>query len=317
MKTRRSRIKPRRDPMRCEVFEITGWNNISIEKKQAISRIFQELDTFFGQAPFRRGFSGINKSHDGNTIIGFYVQEDLREGLEGSSPDQLKRQERANFESLFFGLVVDVGHVIIQRTTISGYLTLNYTTMRRDFENTLIETFKLAGLDIIQLHLQKFFRQRTQEEMFSIFIENIVLEVEVSDLMGKKVRENVQLSNPDPSEEIFLRRIFDGDFQKIESESIKAADGQDLRKTKSAKAAVGAGHTQKIVVKRSTNETETFYTEQDEKLDVPIDDQKSQMSDKDVVSFIEVYERKIKIPVSKMPPKITDLGPIFAWNKDE
>jgi hypothetical protein len=243
------------------------------------------------------------------------VQEDLRQGLEGSSPNALHPNTRANFEKLFFAFVIDEGHVVIQRTTIPGYVAMNYTTMRRDFEQSLLDVMILAGVGVSQIQLRKFYRQRTQEEMYSIFMENVIDEIVVTDLRGKNVREEVQLSNPDPSEEIMLKRIFNGDFQRIEAETIKAAAGQDLKKTKSAKAAVGAGHTEKIVVRRSTDDTETFFTEQDEKLNLPIDDQKSEMDSSDMNTFVEIYERKIKIPASKFSSKTTDLGPLFTWNQ--
>ena len=215
----------RRDPMRCEVYEIIipPWEKIANDQKHAIARAFQETTDFFGRERSRRGFKGVTQSNEGNVIIGFYVQEDLRQGLEGSSPDELQPTTRANFEKLFFALVLDTGHIVIQRTTISGYVALNYTTMRRDFEQTLLDVMEMAGVGISQLQLRKFYRERTQEEMFSIFTENIIDEIVVTDLSGKNVKEDVQLSNPDPSEEIMLKRIFNGDFERIEEETIKAA----------------------------------------------------------------------------------------------
>ena len=310
---------PRQDPLPCEVSEIIApaWDKITSEQRQAILSAFKQLDGLFGEASSRRGFSSLNYSEDDNTIIGFYVQEDLRRGLEGSTAGELLLSTRANFEKLFFAFILDVGHIILQRTRISSdYVALNYPTMKRDFENTLQEIMILAGLNVSQLQLQRFYRLRSQEEMYTIFTENVVDEIEVVDLKDKVVREDIQLSNPDPSEEIMLKRIFNGDFQRIEAETIKAANGEDLRKTKSAKAAIGAGTTRKIVTRNSSGETDTYYTEQDEKINVPIDDQKSELDDRDMQNVIEIYERRIRrIPLSRVSHESSDLGPLFTWKQ--
>lgn len=304
---------PRQKKMPCDVFQIVhpDWSRIDEESRGAIWETLRDMYDFIGIKPSRKGFVGVNRV--ANIVAGFYVQEDLREGLRGDRPEALTRSQDANFEKLFFALVLDAGHVILQRTKLYGYVSMNYTTMRNEFEAMLALVLNKAGITIARVQLTKFYRRRSQEEMRGIFFGNPALEVNVTELHRKTVPDYVHLANPEPGEEIFLKRIFNGDFQHLDEETLKAAPGKDLRVTKTAKAAVSAGTVTRTVVRSRSGEPESFETEQDEKIKVPVDDSKELVTSREIQDVIEIVERRIRIPTKLVADgrPLSDLGPLF------
>jgi len=127
---------PQQDLLPCDVYQITfpNWPQLHQAAKDRFGAVVlrQAQRDFFGAAPGRRGFTGLQQVD--NTIAGFYVQEGLREGLEGNSPTELSPIANANFEKLFFAVVLDVGYVILQRRKLTGYVTMNYTVMVEEFK---------------------------------------------------------------------------------------------------------------------------------------------------------------------------------------
>jgi len=303
-----------RKSINCDVWQITfpEWERVSPEIREKFWEVLRDWSSFEGPPKGRQGFAGIRRNE--NIIMGFYLQEDLRTGLEGENPAELRQSQDANFEKLFFAIVLDVGHIIIQRTNLSDYVSMNYTSMRSSFEILLTQVFARAGLPISRMQMSKFYKKRAQDEMRQLFFDNFTVEVEVTDLKGKVVPESITLSNPDPTEEIFLKRIFNREFERIESETIRAVPGEDLRKTKTAKAAVGAGHVNRLKIHDSNNREEIIVEEQDEKIGLPINDNKQIITDEESKAIIEVYERRIRITASA--PQISDLkgtlGPLFS-----
>jgi len=309
---------PKQKKMPCDVLEIVhpNWNRIDKESRESIWETLRDMHDFIGIQPSRKGFIGVNRV--ANMVAGFYVQEDLREGLRGDSPEVLTRSQDANFEKLFFALVLDAGHVILQRTTLSGYVSMNYTTMRNEFEAMLALVLNRAGITIARVQLTKFYKRRSQEEMRELFFGNPALEVNVTELHRKTVPDYVHLANPDPGEEILFKRLFNGDYERLDEETLKAAPGEDLRVTKTAKAAVSAGRVTRTVVLSRNGEPEPFEVEQDEKIKVPVDDSKELVTSREIQDVIEIVERRIIIPTSLMADRqsLSDL-PMFARLEDE
>jgi hypothetical protein len=309
---------PRQKKMPCDVFRIVhpDWGRIDEEARESIWETLRDMHDFIGIKLSRKGFIGVNRV--ANTVAGFYVQEDLREGLRGDRPKALTRSQDANFEKLFFALALDAGHVILQRTKLYGYVSMNYTTMRREFESMLALVLSKAGITIARVQLTKFYRRRSQDEMRKIFFGNPALEVNVTELHRKTVPDYVHLANPEPGEEIFLKRIFNGDFEHVDEETLKAAPGKDLRVTKTAKAAVSAGTVTRTMVRSHSGEPELFETEQDEKIEVPVDDSKESVTSREIRDVIEIVERRITIPTRLMTDRqsLSDL-PLFTHLEDK
>lgn len=304
----------RQDKLRCEVYEVVfpEWARVTKERQEAIWQVLNSWNDFIGKTPSRKGFAPGIKRLD-NLIAGFYIQEDLREGLEGDSLLSLKHSQNANFEKLFFALIFDLGYVIIQRTNLTGYVTMNYTQMRNDFELVLAEVFNRAEITVNRIQLAKFYRKRTAEEMRAIFFGNTCHEAEITGLYKRTVPDSTQLSNPDPSEEGMLKRIFNREFETVDGETLRAAPGKDLRSSKSGKAAVSAGDTRKLVIQMPNGNEETLYVEQDEKLDIPVDDSKEAVSPSEMSGVIEIIDRRIRMPANLFATgrPLPNFGPLF------
>ncbi len=307
------------DRLNCDVWQIVfpDWKKLIDEKAQgAIWNVFRTWADFEGVPPSRKGFVGISRV--ATTIVGFYIQEDLRVGLQGDSPESLHHNQQANFEKLFFAFVLDDGLFVLQRTNLSGYVAMNYTSMRNDFISMLTLILNRAGIPVAKIIPERFYRKRSQEEMRQIFLGNLAVEMNVTDLNHKTVPESVQLSNPDPKEEEILKRIFNRDYENIDDENLRAAFGKDLRLTKTGKAAAHTGIIRKVTVRLLNGDPETFQEEQDEKIDVPVDDNKEHITADEARNVIEIVERRVRIPAHLLGADrpLSDLGPLFSdWQE--
>jgi hypothetical protein len=299
----------------CEVWEIVfpDWSRIDKEKQESIWHVLNTWSEFVGSESSRKGFAPQIK-RVGDLVAGFYIQEGLRESLQGGdTPESLRHGQQANFEKVFFALILDLGYVVLQSKKLFDYVNLNYTQMRNDFEVILNLVLNRAGIPTTRIQMTKFYRKRTQEQMRALFHDNVSLEIEVSGLYGKTVPETIQLSNPDPSEELILKRIFNRDYQAVDGVNLSAAPGKDLRFAKSAKAAVNTGEVHKIVTQLVSGGSETIYAVQDEKVNLPIDDYKEVVTTSEMDGIIEIIERRIRIPVSVIASNrpLPDFGPLF------
>jgi hypothetical protein len=285
------------------------------DQRDAIFRTATQLSNFLDSP--RRAFTGIARL--GNALAGFYVEEGQRQGLHGDTPTNLALTHDSNFQKLFFALLPDRGCVILQKTSLHDYVDLNYSSMRNDFFELLTQMLNRAGIPVARIQWSKYYKQRTQEEMRRLFFGSTARSMDVVGLYRQAVREEIQLANPDPSEELLLKRIYNKEFETIDEESLKAGPDGDLRNTKTGKAAIGAGNIRKIVSVMPSGETETFYIEQDEKVELPIDTNKSYVTSTEIHDTIEIVERRIIIPVSiinKQHP-LSDLGPLFRLTEDK
>ncbi len=161
---------PKQNKLHCDILQIVhpDWKLVDEAARESIWGTLRDMEDFIGTKPNRKGFAGVNRL--ANTIAGFYIQEDLRIGLKGDAPESLTHSQDANFEKLFFALILDAGHIIFQRTTVSDYVSMNYTTMRGDFEGMLALVLNQAGIKVARVVLTKYYRKRSQEEMREIFL---------------------------------------------------------------------------------------------------------------------------------------------------
>jgi len=299
------------DYIPCDVYQIDfpEWNRMTASLQENLANTLLGTKDFLGEFPSRRGVTGVYRQD--NYILGFYLQEDLRYGLEGDHLSSLSQVEAANIEKIFFAFVLDVGHVVIQRTRLSGYVSMSYPSMVNGLQDYFAHLINGAGLQIARLAWSKFYRKRTQDEMRSIFFDNRAVEIRVTDLFGKSVPDTVQLSNPDPKEEEILKRIYKREFETVDDAHLRAAQGQDLRKSKTSKAAISAGDVKQIIILSSADIEETYYETQDERITVHVDDRKKFLTDDEVRSVIEVYSHRIRVFQKTDKPKPTSLGPLF------
>jgi hypothetical protein len=305
---------PQDEHLPCDVYRITfpNWSLLHDAAKARLrATLLRQQQAFVGASPNRRGLIGLSEL--GNTVAGFYVQEDLRQGLEGNSPRDLEQSQQANFEKLFFAIELDQGLVVIQRRKIPGYVSMNYTSMFEAFVFLLTRVMQVADIEILSIRLEKFYRERTQDEMRRIFFAREAVEIDVYDLHSKSISEEVQLSNPDPREEDLYRRIFQQDLASIEQEIIRAAPGKDLRKTKTSKAAIGAGRIRKVVSRLPEGGTDTFFMEQDERIVVPVDDGKQYITREETAALNAIIQRRFRehpLTFTGNDPN-SDWGPLF------
>lgn len=300
------------DRIPCDVWIITfpNFEKFNQDQKEALLKSIVELKDFVNDPP--RGIIGTVRH--GNSIAGFYIEEGRRRGLHGDSPNNLAPSQDSNFEKLFFALLLDRGYVVLQDTKLVNYVDLNYPTMRTDFVELLTLLLNRSGIPTARVTWEKYYNRRSQEEMRQLFFSDTASEIDIVDLRGQVVPETIQLSNPDPGEELLLKRIYNREFETIDQEQIKAGPNGDLRKTKSGKAAVGAGTIRKLVSISPSGVPETFYEEQDENIDVPVDTGKQHITTPEIQDMIQIIERRIILPAKLLSGnrKLSDFGPLFG-----
>ena len=105
------------EEIHCEVLRITwpDWSSVSDESKENMWQVLsQRVED--GEAPSRRGFVGTTRFED--IIAGFFAHEGRRLGVQYDEDWNKEDREAAEFEHLFFSLVLSHGQVILQRKRI-------------------------------------------------------------------------------------------------------------------------------------------------------------------------------------------------------
>ncbi len=151
------------EEIRCEVFRISwpDWSLVTDEIKENIWQVMsQQVEE--GEPPSRRGFVGTTRFKD--IIAGFFAHEDRRLGVQYDRYWNREDREAAEFEHLFFALVLGQAQVVLQHKRVGReYVTINMPVMRRQFFDLLGVVFQRAGLpsDCV---VPQLFREERQKD---------------------------------------------------------------------------------------------------------------------------------------------------------
>jgi hypothetical protein len=306
------------EEIHCEVLRITwpDWSSVSDELKEGIWQVLsQRVED--GEAPNRRGFVGTTRFED--IIAGFFAHEGRRLGVQYDEDWNKEDREAAEFEHLFFALVLSQGQVILQRKRIGReFVTINMPTMRREFFNLLGVVFQRAGFPSDRIVREPFHEERQKDYLIRIFNTYPSTLVRVSNLLGRKVPEDVRLFNPDIDKDLILKQVLNGDYQHMNELEAKAGEmeGSDLRGAASIRAAMLAGDPREVRAIVEAQER-TFRKTQHERFTMQLDTETGeQVKETDQDRVVRIIRTEYFIPEHLMRSPVS-LGPLFDWAKEK
>ena len=136
-------------------------------------------------------------------VAGLYANEGRRRGTQYT--DDKKPLDVSNFysfEHLFFAILVDTSQILLQHRNIYGYETLGMPEMRANFLEILAMFLRLSNVGIVgnRVKIESAGDAYTQEELFTYFIENQTIKVDIHNLDSNKIPQenegNYKLYNP-------------------------------------------------------------------------------------------------------------------------
>lgn len=307
------------EEIRCEVFRITwpDWSSISKECQEQIWEVI-EHGVSEGEPPSRMGLVGTSRHED--VVAGFFACEDLRTGVQYDGDWRKQQQEGAEFEHLFFALILEPGQIVLQRKRIDrDFVTINLPEMRRKFFRLIGKVLKSAGCPSDQIRVKPFREERSKEDLIEVFKSHQVTYVRVKGLLGRHVPDSVKLFNPNIDQDLILKQILNGDYNHLdefEASTSENAQGGNLREAKIVKAAMLTGEPQEVRAKVSDQER-TFRLSQREKFDMQLETAPGEdVKDSDVERLIRIVRTEYFIPSSALPGP-SSLGPLFDWGGNE
>lgn len=306
------------EEIHCEVLRITwpDWSSVSDELKESIWQVLsQRVED--GEAPSRRGFVGTTRFED--IIAGFFAHEDRRLGVQYDEDWNREDREAAEFEHLFFALVLSQGQVILQRKRIGReFVTMNMRTMRREFFNLLGRVLQRAGFPSDHITREPFHEERRKDYLIQIFNTYPSTLIRVSNLLGRKVPEDVRLFNPDIDKDLILKQVLNGDYQHMDQLEAKAGEteGSDLRNATSIRAAMLAGDPREVRAIVEARER-TFRKTQHERFTMQLDTEAGeQVKEADLDRVVRIIRTEYFIPEQLVRSQVS-LGPLFDWAKEK
>jgi len=305
------------EEIRCEVFRITwpDWSSVTDELRENIWRVLSER-VEDGEPPNRRGFVGTTRFE--YVIAGFFAHEDRRLGVQYDRDWHRENREAAEFEHLFFALVLDQAQVILQHKRVGReFVTINLPTMRRAFFDLLGVVFQQAGLPSDRIAKQPFHEERQKDYLIQIFNAYSTTCVKIGELLGRRVPEDIKLFNPDIDKDSILRQVLNGDYQHVNELEARAGEtetGSDLREAKSIRAAMLTGEPSEVraIVK---GQERTFRKTQQERFSMPFDTEPGeQVQAIDLERLVRIVRTEYFIPERLVQSQ--SLGLLFDWTED-
>lgn len=186
---------------KCHLYDIVDPNPASITKDDWVT-IVEQMDgtEWFGEIGHRYGFVSTLITPD--LIIGHFAHEGQKTGIQYDDDKNAFDASTEAFEHLFFAIFRDTSQLLLQHRYIYGYADLGLSVMRTDFLLALTVLFRLINRSVASKHVQIEPAGKTysQEEMYKIFEENYVFELQIknlrSDLIPSPDNPFFKLYNP-------------------------------------------------------------------------------------------------------------------------
>lgn len=226
------------------VVEGINWASLTRDNRR---RIAERLDRsrWRGRAPNRYGFTEIRRT--ATAIWGYFSQE---------FPDLLKQYdeqkvptetEAPNFVNLVFILQTGTGFLLLQDRRFHNEGELSMSQSRRRFEATLGSLTRQAHFGDVELRPKEYV-QVAREEFLAVIQREEVMEVEVDQIGGRSIPDDVVLFNPDLEAEKLLRDVWNAhERPNVGQLHVKRAAGGNLRDSKYVRAASHAGEPKRVV----------------------------------------------------------------------
>lgn len=185
----------------------------------------------------RRGF--LNAQHEDSIVYGYFAQEGSIRVEQYDDRQNPIEDDQDSFERILFLLYLDIGILAVQIVRISRYTDISGPILRQNLFRALGTVFHNAGIVFSGLPRYERYRELlSRGEMLSIFESHIVQEIRISDLIDRSVPDDVKLFNPNFDADKFLKSVIADDLRLVDEATWT---GDDLRKTKIARAMVYAG----------------------------------------------------------------------------
>jgi hypothetical protein len=142
-----------------------------------------ERPSWFGKYGSRYGF--VSTLIHGNILAGFFANEGRKRGIQYTDDKKpLDPDAFYSFEHLFFAIFVDTSQLVLQQRNIYGYVNLGMGEMRDNFLELLATLLRFAGVGVVgtRVKIESAGEEYTQEELYSFFIENQTLRIEIKEL---------------------------------------------------------------------------------------------------------------------------------------
>jgi hypothetical protein len=311
--------KPMSEEIRCEVFRISwpDWSLVTDEIKDNIWQVMsQQVEE--GEPPNRRGFVGTTRFED--VVAGFFAHEDRRLGVQYDRHWNREDREAAEFEHLFFALVLGQAQVVLQHKRVDReYVTINMPVMRRQFFNLLGVVLQRAGLPSDHVVPQLFRVERQKDDLIRIFDAYHIIQVSVGDLLGRRVPGDVRLLNPDIDKDSILKQVLNSDYQHMDELEARAGEpeaGSDLRTAITVKAAILTGEPREVRAIVGGQER-TFRKTQRERFSMQFNTEPGEpIQEADVERLVRIVRTEYFIPEHLVQSEFS-LGPLFDWGEDK
>lgn len=252
---------------------VPDWTFVLPKHWQAIYETIQEPG-WYGKEGSRYGFVSVIR--EGPMIGAYFAHEGLKQGIQYDDEKNPRKPSNAFFfEHLFFVIFLDHGQLLLQQKNVYEFVDLSLDTMRRQLFKTLANIFRAAGIRVSTPAIQVEDAQRTftQTELYEFFMAHRPTTLEISQLKGAKVPEDIGLFNPeedwDPIARAAIDKTLEAGLDHAVLEGDESDEQIDLKHGPVVKGLAAAGEIQKVTARDDRGRL--IYREKNQKAELVLD----------------------------------------------
>ena len=237
---------PRSAKIALDLFILDGveWGELDAAKRRDLSDALARSN-LRSSSPNRYGFTSVRLT--GNAIFGLYSQEYLDLVPQYDARKARVETTQAKFVELVFLVDTSSGFLMLQDRKFHNEGTLSMGESRRRFSDSLNRSLRRVNLPAALMREREYVTV-SQEQFVDIIRTEEVWELDIEQLQGRPVPDDLPLFNSDPAHEEFYREIWNArERPNISNVSIRRSQDGDLRRSIFARAASFAGQVKKVV----------------------------------------------------------------------